>query len=337
MPSSVRLKLALPHRQSHARTAAAPAMALLALILSAGHAGRAEWHRYFAVGLPQTASVNVWHVLFYSPQIEVTLGGHGVGAPWRASLDEVRNSPALWVRMHLADWNTVPSPTRELGLNAMLRRYRPVLMTPGTWDRMTPFDWDAVPQPVRTLAYRQMLAYWSGFYHVGSAYGLPRRVVTDTLAAIVMSESWFDHRAGVAYDDGTRDVGLGQASDYARNRLRQLHALGRVDASFADPDYANPWAATRFVALWMSLMLDETHGDLDLAVRAYNRGIDRAHDSLGTKYADTVRSRLARYIRNHDAPVAWRYLWDRARELEQEQWPWTAPSTPVPGGDSRRN
>jgi hypothetical protein len=195
-------------------------------------------------------------------------------------------------------------------------------MNPTAWDAMDAAAWDAVPQPMRAVAFRQMVAYWAGYYALGGTFGIPPGLMSDTLAAIVMSESWFEHRGLFVNPDGTRDIGLAGASDFARDRLRTLYRLGVVDVELSDADYVDPWRATRFVAVWMSLLLDEASGDLDLAVGAYNRGIAGARDSLGTAYRHIVRGRLTRFIRNREAPPAWEYVWRKAREIEQQDWSW---------------
>ncbi len=305
------------------------ALGVVVVLIASSAAGSRWVRRNLETTLPHVRAVDIPALFVDATPVTILHNTSAGEERWPATADDIRLNLTLWRRMHLADWNSVPERLRQEGLDRLLLRYRHVLLSPRVWDGMQPDDWDLVPQPVRTIAYRHMAAYWAGYYDVGGKYDLPPGAVADVLAALIMTESWFDHRGLLVNADGSRDIGLGGASDYARERLRQLHAKGLADVGPADADYDNPWVATRFVALWMSLMLDEADGDLDLAIRAYHRGITAANDEYGVAYLAIVQRRLSRFIQNRDGPPAWDYVWRQDRELERKAWPWTSSRKPV--------
>ena len=106
--------------------------------------------------------------------------------------------------------------------------------------------------------------------------------------------------------------------------MAQMYAQGRADFRLREDDYFNPWLGTRVAAFWIASLLDQLDGDLDMAVRAYHRGIKRAVAGMGVPYARMVEHRLRQYIRNGGRSRTWDYLWRRDREIRAEQWPWLA-------------
>lgn len=259
--------------------------------------------------VPAVAGVDIYEALFDVSPVALTITAGPERIPYRGTRDQVLTDPTLWRRMHLADWNGVPAPLRERAIDAMLSQYRVLFAAPGLWSHMTAHDWDDVPQPVRVVAYLEMVDYWTHYYAVGASQQIPTAVVADAIAAIIMSESWFNHRATNVDYAGERDFGLAQASAAARERMRRLYDAGEIDVRLEDEDYFNPWAATRFAAIWMSRLLERTRGDLDVAIRAYHRGLSRAFDERGDRYLAAVGDRRSRFILNQAAPAAWDYLW----------------------------
>lgn len=214
----------------------------------------------------------------------------------------------VWRGMHFDDWDRIEPPLREQGIAAMIGVYAPVLGGPDRWARMSTFDWDAVPQPVRALAYLRMVWYWTEAERLGEDVGLHWRELAPTIAAIVMAESWFEHRAVNENRWGNRDLGLAQCSDHCRATLGRMAGDGDVPFLLEEEQYFNPWFATRVAVVWFNRELRRAEGDVDLAIRAYHRGMHAALDEKGDVYLAGVLDKRTRYIMNQGAAGSWPLL-----------------------------
>lgn len=210
--------------------------------------------------------------------------------------------------MHFGDWDTVPRDVRESALATMIGVYAPVFEGPFTWQRMTASDWDRVPQPIRAMAYLRMIWYWARVEAVGVEYGLAPRRLAHTIGAIVMTESWFEHRAVNENQWGNRDLGLAQCSDHCRETLAVMAQNGEVAFVPSEAEYFNPWIATRVATVWFERELHRADGDVELAIRAYHRGLDNAMDEKGDEYLARVLRLRERYVRTQGPSPTWRFV-----------------------------
>ena len=224
--------------------------------------------------------------------------------------DAVRSDRSLWRQMHLGDWDRVATPLRERALDTMLVGYARVLRR-STWRHMTTADWDIVPQPMRAAAYLRMVHHWTAVRSVGAEFGLSTTQVAQTVAAIVMAESWFEHRAFNENPYGNRDLGLAQCSDYCRRTVAEMAAAGELPFSPTDADYLDPRIGSYIATIWFERELRRTEGDVALAIRAYHRGLDAAMDEKGDAYLAKVERLRDQYVRTQRASPSWAYLTTR--------------------------
>ena len=223
------------------------------------------------------------------------------------TVDRLRTDRRLWLQMHVGDWDVVPEAIREPALLNMIEAYAGVLEGPRRWRRMSAADWDDVPQPIRAMAYLRMIWHWAAAERVGVELGLRPRRLAQTIGAIVMAESWFEHRA-INENEWGKDLGLAQCSTFCQRTIAAMALVGALHFVPSESDYFNPWVATRVATVWFERELRRAEGDVNLAIRAYHRGQDEAMDERGDAYLARVLRLRERYVREQTASAAWRYL-----------------------------
>lgn len=227
------------------------------------------------------------------------------------TVHRLRTDPTLWRQMHFNDWDVVPEAVRDPALGLMVRAYASVVKGPRVWQDMSPDHWDDVPQPMRAMAYLRMVWHWAEVEALGEEFDVEPRTLAQTVGAIIMTESWFEHRAVNENPWGNRDLGLAQCSDHCRETIREMARDGAIEFDPADAEYFEPLVATRVATVWFERELLRAEGDVDLAIRAYHRGLDNAMDERGDVYLARVRRLRERYIRTQRASPSWRFITTR--------------------------
>jgi hypothetical protein len=230
------------------------------------------------------------------------------------TVDRLRSDHTLWNRMQFRDWDSIPQAVREPALLAMINAHRDVMGGPLVWREMTPDDWDGVPQPIRAIVFLRMVWYWTIAEDVGADFGFEPVRLAPTIGAIVMAESWFEHRALNENPYGNRDLGLAQCSDPCRRTIASMAEAGEIDFAPSEAEYFNPWIAARVAVVWFERELTRASGDVELAIRAYHRGIDNALDEKGEIYLKGVLDKRERYVLKGGTSATWQFL---AKELRR--------------------
>lgn len=237
-----------------------------------------------------------------------------------STAEHLASNPMFWRNMYFDDWDRLPADLRQTALSRMTARHRRVAAGPQVWSRMSAADWDLVPQPLRAVVFPRMIEHWAEAYSVTNIYHLDPEHVIDTLNAIMMAESWFEHRGINVNEWGNKDLGLGGCSNRCRRILAEMSEAGDLDFALSEEDYFNPWHATRALVVWFGLELIRSDGDIDLAVRAYHRGFKAAAGGDGLEYLSNVNRLRARYFTGDLSSPTWvaLRLWSLA-QVKPEQ------------------
>lgn len=283
---------------------------LLAVAVLAGAAAAARLHRWMtSPAAPTVAAPDIVESLTDRRPVSITITTPSwKTVPMVVTRNRLGWDRAVWRQMHFGNWDRLPPDVREGPLRRMAHVYDPLLREPAAWRRMTPEDWDQVPQPIRAIAFLRMTHHWAVSRQVGAEWGLDPVRVGQTVAGIIMAESWFDHRAEHVNPHGNRDVGLAQCSDHCRRTLAKMAASGEISFEPDADEYFNPWIATWVATVWFERELRRAEGDVELAIRAYHRGLDAAMDERGTAYLASVLRLRERYVRTQRTSASWRFL-----------------------------
>jgi len=266
-------------------------------------------HHYWVVPLPRLPGAPSAYQTFADLRpVSFTMTVNWSKVRVTSTADQLTSNPTFWRNMHFDDWDRLPDEIRTVALGRMVERYRQTAAGPSVWSRLDAAYWDRVPQPLRAVLFPEMIEYWADTYGLTRIYYLDPDRTLATLNAVMMAESWFEHRGINVNEWGNRDLGLGGCSDRCRRILRDMAVAGDLDFALTDDDFFNPWHATRALVVWFGLELIRAEGQLALATRAYHRGFDAASSGEGVEYLANVERLRRRYFGAQNQSETWTAL-----------------------------
>src|SRR3989338_5668688 len=248
--------------------------------------------------IPEVSPISAHSVFIDDAPLEARITANWAKIPVVITRRDIESDGFFWRNTYFDDWDILPEELRCSGIEKMIEKYGYLISNPTMWQQMTHHDWDYVPPLVRAMAYMKMVDYWSEYHRIGSKFGFDAKDISDTVKAIVMAESWFEHRGLTINKDGTKDLGLSVATDGTRKAMPRLYGL-RIE----DNNYFDPFRATEVAVLWFDRMLLESRGEEELAVRAYYRGILKAKQGGGIDYGKRVDTLKNNYVTNTNCPT----------------------------------
>jgi hypothetical protein len=98
---------------------------VLTLSLTCTVLGRVWFYGPTDLILPYVKPIDPYAAMFDVSSITVTIAAGGERVGWHTTVHDVHTNSALWRRMHLENWNTVPEPLRSeaLDLDTAVRAY----------------------------------------------------------------------------------------------------------------------------------------------------------------------------------------------------------------------
>ncbi|HLC62246.1 MAG TPA: transglycosylase SLT domain-containing protein [Candidatus Nanoarchaeia archaeon] len=248
--------------------------------------------------IPRIPPISAYSALIDDKPLEARITANWTKIPLVVTRRDIESDGFFWRNTYFDDWDFLPEELRHSGIEKMIEKYGHLISDNTQWQCMTHNDWDYIPPLIRAMAYMKMVDYWSDYHRIGNKFGFDAKHLADIVKAIVMTESWFEHRGLTVNKDGTRDLGLSGATDSTRKAMRRIYGIG-----MEDDNYFDPFRAAKVAVLWFDRMLLESKGKEELAIRAYYRGISKAMQGEGIDYGKRVYTLKNNYITNTSCPT----------------------------------